>query len=283
MALDFIPTVWAARLLAALDNALIYGQANVCNRDYEGDIREKGNTVKIGSIGAVAVDDYTKDSDIAEAQPLSDSEQTLLIDQAKYFHFYVDRIDQAQQNVNVLDEAMRESAHKLRELADRFLAAAMDGAVPAGNTIGSTAVPKVPTKNDAYEYVVDLSVLLDQSNTPTTGRFCIVPAWFHGLLLKDDRFVRSGTATGDGRLANGEVGEAAGLRIMKSNNVPNTGNSKFKIFAGHARATAYVEQVLDVHTYKPERRFGDAVKGLHVYGAKVVRPECLACLIADRS
>ena len=88
---------------------------------------------------------------------------------------------------------------------------------------------------------------------------------------------------GDRRLANGEVGEAAGFSILKSNNVPNTAGAKYKIFAGHSMATTYVEQVLDVQTYKPEKRFGDAVKGLHVYGAKVVRPDNLAVLIANKS
>jgi hypothetical protein len=283
MSLEFIPTVWAARLLTALDKALVYGQAGVCNRDYEGDVREKGNTVKIGSIGTVSTGNYEKDAEIGDPQVLTDSEQTLLIDQSKYFHFYVDSIDQAQQNVNVLDEAMRESARELRDLADQYLALIMDGGVAAQNKIGTTTTPKVPTKDDAYEYLVDLGVLLDEANAPTDGRFCIVPAWFHGLLLKDDRFVRSGTATGDSRLANGEVGEAAGLRILKSNNVPNTADAKYKIIAGHSRAITYVDQVLDVHTYKPEKRFGDAVKGLHVYGAKVVRPACLACLIASKA
>jgi hypothetical protein len=283
MSLEFIPTVWAARLLTALDNALVYGQAGICNRDYEGEISGAGNTVKIASVGQVNIGDYTKDTDIGDPQVLTDSEQTLLIDQAKFFHFYVDSVDRAQQNVNVLDEAMREAAHKIREGVDTFLAAAMDSGVDGTNKIGTIAAPKIPTKNDAYEYLVDLSVLLDEANTPATGRFCVVPAWFHGLLLKDDRFVRSGTTTGDGRLANGEVGEAAGLRILKSNNVPNTAGTKYKIIAGHAKATSYVEQVLDLRSYKPEKRFGDAVKGLHVYGAKVVRPKNLACLIANKS
>ncbi len=283
MSLEFIPTVWAARLLVALEKALIYGQANVSNRDYEGDIRQAGNTVKIGSIGDVSIGDYVKDSDIGDPQILSDADQSLLIDQSKYFNFYVDSVDRAQQNVNVLDEAMRRSAWGLREKADAFLAAAMEAAVPTANKIGSTTTPKVPTKNDAYEYLVDLGVLLDEANTPIDGRFCIVPAWFHGLLLKDDRFVRSGTAAGDRRLANGEAGEAAGFIVLKSNNVPQTTGTKYKIIAGHAMATAYVEQILDVQTYKPEKRFGDAVKGLHVYGAKVVRPTALACLIANKA
>jgi len=283
MSLDFIPTVWAGRLLTALENALVYGQKQVCNRDYEGEIQAAGNTVKIASIGNVAVADYEKDTDIADAAALTDAEQTLLIDQQKYFHFYVDSLDRVQQNVDIMDEAMRNAGWRLREEADNFLAGVMDAAMPAGNTIGSIATPIVPTKDNAYEYLVDLGVKLDESNAPINGRFCIIPAWFHGMLLKDDRFVRSGTTVGDARLANGEVGEAAGFRILKSNNVPNTSGLKYKIIAGHANATAYVEQILDLQGYKPEKRFGDAVKGLHVYGAKVIRPACLACLIANKS
>ena len=283
MALEFIPTVWASRLLTALGSALVYGQAGVCNRDYEGEIRKSGNTVKIASIGDVTIDDYTKDTDIADPEILTDEEQSLLIDQAKYFNFYVDSIDRAQQNVNVLDEAMRRAAWRLRDLSDTFLAATMEAVVPVGNKIGSVATPIVPTKETAYEYLVDMGVLLDESNVPIDGRFVVVPAWFHGLLLKDDRFVRSGTMPGERRLQNGEVGEAAGFSILKSNNVPNTTGTKYKIMAGHSIATAYVEQIVDVQTYKPEKRFGDAVKGLHVYGAKVVRPNNLAMLIASKS
>jgi hypothetical protein len=283
MSLTFIPTVWAARLLTALEKTLVYGQTNVCSRDYEGEIREAGNTVKIASISDVTVNDYVKDSDISDPETLTDSAQTLTIDQSKYFNFYVDSVDRAQQNVNVLEEAMRRSAWKLRNVADTYIAGLMGNAVPGGSTIGTLVTPKIPTKDDAYEYLVDLSVLLDENDVSTEGRFVVVPAWFHGLLLKDDRFVRSGTMAGDGRLANGQVGEAAGFAILKSNNVPNTSGAKYKIIAGHAMATAFVDQILDIQAFKPEKRFGDAVKGLHVYGAKVVREASLACLIADKS
>ncbi|MEQ1762222.1 MAG: P22 coat protein - protein 5 domain protein [Pyrinomonadaceae bacterium] len=283
MSLTFIPTVWAARLLSALDKELVYGQTNVSNRDYEGDIRLAGNTVKIASIGDVAIGDYEKDTPIGDPQVLSDSDQTLLIDQQKYFHFFVDSVDRAQQSVNVLDEAMNRASWKLRDAADTYIAGLMDAAVPGGNKIGSLGTPIEPTKDNAYEYLVDLSVLLDEANTPIDGRFCVVPAWFHGLLLKDDRFVRSGTARGDMRLMNGEAGEAAGFTILKSNNVPNTAGEKYRIIAGHRIATTYAEQIVDLQSYKPEQLFGDAVKGLHVYGAKVVRPTALACLIADKA
>lgn len=282
MALTFIPSVWAARLLTALEATLVYGQAHVANRDYEGEIREAGSSVRIASVGDVNIGSYTKNTDINDPEVLDDSTQTLNIDQAKYFNFFVDSVDRAQQNVNILDEAMRRSAWALRDEADRFLASTMLDGILAENVIGTEETPAVPTPETAYEYLVDLGVLLDEANTPIEGRYVIVPAWFHGMLLKDDRFINAGTLRSDRRLANGQVGEAAGFTILKSNNVPNDEGEAYRLIAGHSVATAYVEQVLDIQTYKPEKRFGDAVKGLHVYGAKVVRPNALAMLIADK-
>jgi hypothetical protein len=266
-----------------LEKELVYGQANVSNRDYEGDIRVAGNTVKIASIGDVTVDDYSKDTPIGDPEILTDTAQTMTISQQKYFHFFVDSIDRAQQNVNTLDEAMRRSAWKLRDAADTYIAGLMAAAVTAPNTIGTEVTPIVPTAEDAYEHLVDLGVLLDEADVPLAGRFCVVPAWFHGLLLKDDRFINAGTLRSDRVLANGTVGEAAGFTILKSNNVPNDEGEAYKILAGHSIATTYAEQILDLQTYKPEQLFGDAVKGLHVYGAKVVRASSLACLIADKA
>ena len=97
----------------------------------------------------------------------------------------------------------------------------------------------------------------DENDVPLEGRFVVVPSWFHGLLLKDERFVNAGTRRSDAALANGEVGEAAGFAILKSNNVPNDEGEKYGIIAGHSMATSYVEQIVDLQTYKPEKRFGD--------------------------
>ncbi|MCC6328983.1 MAG: P22 coat protein - protein 5 domain protein [Acidobacteria bacterium] len=280
MALTFIPTVWVARLLTALEKALVYGQPGTVNRDYEGEIAEAGDTVKIASIGDPTIGTYTKNVDIPNPEILTDAEQTLIIDQSRYFNFYVDSIDRAQQNVNVMDEAMRRAAYGLRDVQDQFIAAA-HAQVPAANLIGSDAVPITPTNANAYEYLVDLSVKLDEANIPTEGRFCIVPSWFHGRLLKDNRFVSAGTSKTDSVLANGMVGEAAGFNILKSNNVPNTAGTKYKILAGHSMAYSFALQITSLEAYKPEKRFGNAVKGLNVYGGKLVRPTAWAVLTAN--
>lgn len=283
MAIEFIPTIWSARLLQSLKNALIYSQVGVVNKDYEGEIRDKGNTVKIASIGAITVADYVKNTDIADPEILSDEEQSLLIDQAKYFNFFVDAIDKVQANVPLMDAAMAEAAYALRSAQDTFVAATMESAVPSGNKIGAGGDPEVPTSETAYEYLVDLGTLLSEANVPEANRWAVVPPWFHGLLQKDDRFVKAGTAATDSVLRNGQIGAAAGFTVYQSNNVPNTSGTRYKIMAGHALATSVAEQIVSIETFKPEKRFGDAVKGLHVYGAKVVRPTCLAMLIANKS
>lgn len=280
---SFIPTVWAASLLAALDKALVYAQDGTCNRDYDGDVRGVGDKVKINSIGDVTIKAYTKNTDIDVPQELTSTQQELVINQAHYFNFAVDDVERVQSKPDVLSEAMRRSAYGLRNTADAYVAGLMKDGVDAGNAIGNDTTPKTDlgTAGNAYNYLVDLAVLLDKSDTPDFGRWVIVPPWFHGLLLKDDRFVKWGGDMSAEIAQNGQVGEAAGFRILKSNNVPHVTNTKFKIIAGHSVAVSYVEQILEVEAFRPERRFSDAIKGLHVYGAKVVRPTALAMLVAN--
>lgn len=278
---NFIPQIWSARLLENLRKKHVYAQEGVVNRDYEGEIRDMGDTVKINSIGPVTIGTYTKNTDIADPETLTDAQTMLQINQAKYFNFQVDDVDRAQQNPKVMDAAMREAAYGLADVADKYVASLYTG-VAAGNTIGDDTTPVVPTKNDAYDYLVDLGTKLDESDCPEDGRWVIVPPWFHGLLQKDDRFVHA-TAAGDGVIRNGVIGQAAGFTVYKSNNVPNTTGTKYKIIAGHPWAITYAEQINNVEAYRPEKRFADAVKGLHLYGAKLVRPNCIAVMTADKS
>jgi len=101
-------------------------------------------------------------------------------------------------------------------------------------------------------------------------------------LQRDARFVGSGSAAADSRLMNGFIGSAVGLRVFESNNVPfTTSTTKFKIIAGHSIAVSYADQILNVEAFRPQNRFAEAVRGLHVFGAKVVRPSNLAILIAN--
>lgn len=278
---NFIPQVWSAQLLISLKKSLVYGQGGVVNRDYEGEIRAYGDTVKINSIGAVTVGDYARNTNLSDPETLTDATRTLVIDRSKFFNFQIDDLDKAQQNPKVMQQAMVEAAYALRNAADSYVAGLYTG-VQAGNTIGSDASPKVPTKADAYEYLVDLGTVLDENNVPEQGRWVVVPPWYHGLMLKDDRFIHA-TAQGDAVIQNGVIGQAAGFTVLTSNNVPNTTGTKYKIMAGYSGAISYAEQINEVEGYRPEKRFADAVKGLHLYGAKLVRPEGIAVLTANKA
>lgn len=269
---NFIPVIWTAKILQALDKALVYGQAGVVNRDYEGEIREHGNAVKINSVGDPTITNYTSNSDLPAPEELTDAQQTLLIDQQKAFNFQVDDVDKAQIKGGVLAEAMRRAAYGLRDVADQFIASSYVN-VPSSNMEGTDGSPvAVAGAGVAYEHLIKLAVKLDEANIPTEGRFAVVPPWFHGLLLKDDRFVKYGGTMQEQTLRNGQIGEAAGFTVMKSNNAPVVDTTKYKVIAGHSMAYSYAEQIVDVEAYRLERRFADGIKGLHVYGGKLVRP-----------
>lgn len=283
MALEnFIPEVWSARLLFNLNRAHVFTQAGVANRDYEGEVQEAGDTVRINSIGRVTISSYTKNTDLAAPEALNDAQTVLTIDQARYFNFQIDDVDRAQQRPKVMDAAMQEAAWGLNDVADGYMAGLYTD-IDTGNFVGTEASPKTGySAANVYEFLVDLKVMLDQQNVPNDGRFCIVPPFVHGYLLKDQRFVSAGTAATDGVLRNGEVGMAAGFRILLSNNVKSTtATTKYKCIAGHPLAWTFVEQIRRVEAYRPERRFADAVKGLYLFGAKVTRPSALACLVIN--
>jgi hypothetical protein len=267
----FIAEVWTARLLAHLETALVFAQGGVVNRDYEGEIAEKGDTVRIGAISDITVKEYTKNSDIDAPEDLDDDMTSLVIDSADYFNFQVDDVDKRQASVPLMDGATQNAAYKMAKKADHAVAVAM----------ATDGTPVVTSETEAYDQLVDCSTDLDERDVPADGRFAIVPPWYYGLLLKDDRFVASGAASAASTLANGQVGEAAGFRVIRSNNgLVNT--SDYAIVTGHAIATSYAEQINKVEAFRPERRFADAVKGLHLYGVKVLRPEALAILTASR-
>lgn len=270
---NFIPEVWSAKLLTALEKSLVYAAAGVVNRDYEGEISQYGDTVHITNLVDPTIGSYTAHTDIT-IEDVDDATQALTITQSPYFAFEVDDIEKRQARGTVLDEQARRAAYLLRDKADQYVAGLMATGVDAGNIIAEATV----TAATAYETLVDLGTTLTEDNVPFEGRWAIVTPKFYGLLLKDDRFVAAGDEAGAATRANGVVGSAAGLSIRVSNNAPDgpgAGAGKL-IIAGTSIATTYAEQIAKVESFKMEKRFNEAIKGLHLYGAKVVRPTALA-------
>lgn len=273
---NFIPEVWTAELLVALEKSLVYAAPGTVNRDYEGDIAMYGDTVHITSLAEPTIGTYTAHTDIT-IEDVDDADLTLLINQSKYFAFEVDDVEQRQARAGgaILTEQARKAAYRLRDVADQHVAGLMAAGIDAGNL---TAEATLATPSDAYDLLVDLGVVLDEDNVPAEGRWVVVTPKFHGLLQKDARFVSAGDPQAASTRANGLVGSAAGFTIRKSNNAPDgpgAGAGKL-VIAGYAGATTYAEQITKTEATRKEKGFADIVKGLHLYGAKVVRPTGLA-------
>lgn len=271
---NFKPEVWAAKLLVALEKSLVYAAPGVVNRDYEGEISQYGDTVHITNLADPTIGTYTAHTDIT-IEDVDDADTVLTITQSPYFAFEVDDIEKRQARGDVMGPQAQRAGYLLRDKADQYVAGLMATGVDAGNLV---AEQTLATAAAAYDLLVDLGTILDEDNVPTEGRFVVVTPKFHGLLLKDQRFIAAGDAAGSVVRANGRVGEAAGFSVRKSNNAPNgpgAGAGKL-IIAGSDMATTYAEQIQSVEAFRMEKRFADGVKGLHLYGGKVVRPTALA-------
>ncbi|WP_330478683.1 phage capsid protein [Streptomyces platensis] len=286
MAVDtFVPEVWSAELLTALQKSLVFGQGSVSNRNYEGEIANSGDTVHIGSLTAPTIADYVKNSTVIDPATLATTDQTLVINQAKYFAFEVDDVDarQVKDGGQLLTRAASEAAYKLADATDQYLAGLMTAG--AGTALAATDVTSA-TPGGAYNVVLKAKVTLDKANVPQAGRFLIVSPDFYAVLLSDPRFVDASQYGSSAAVQNGEVGRVLGFAVMVSNNLPagtagtNPEVSNF-VVAGHSMATTYAEQISKVEAYRPQSSFSDAVKGLHLYGAKVVRPEALVVCDVD--
>jgi len=271
---NFVPEVWSANLLKALRARARYTQAGVINRNYEGDIARAGDTVHITSFSDPTIADYTKASTTITYPVLTDATRALIIDQAKFWSFSVDDIDTRQALSGFVQEVTAGAASGLQLAADAYIAGLMVAGVDVGNDLGAVTVGAAA--GDAYELLVELRTTLTRSEVPADGRWALVPPEFYGVLLKDDRFIRqdaSGTTEG---LRNGIVGRAAGFDIIEGTTVPETSGGAYEVIAGHPIATTFAEQIVKTEAIRLERRFEDGVRGLHVYGGKVVRGEALA-------
>lgn len=265
---DFIPKLWSARLLANLDKKLVF--KDFVNTDYEGEITQFGDSVVINQMGDVTIKDYTG-ADIATADDVTGATQTLLIDQAKYFNFKVKDITKAQANVDLVDKAMQRAAYAIADKIDQAIAALVTG---AGTTVGTLLAPISITVDNAYDELVNLGVKLDEKNVDRVGRMVILPAWYIGLLSKDPRFTTNFSILENGVVDGATVG---GFELRMSNNIvkDTTDTAIYKVPAGTQAAISYAGQVTEIESYRPESNFADAVKGLYVYGHKVVEANAL--------
>lgn len=277
---NFIPEVWSAQLLTSLKKSLVFGSPAVVNRDYEGEIAQAGDTVKITSISRPTVATYTKGSTTITPETLTDSQRSLVITECKYFAFEVDDVDmrQAKNGGALMAGAAQEAAYALADTADQYLASLFESYVASANVISTTTIN---TADLADSYLLSLAGLLNEANVPMTGRYVIVPSWYHVLL--ESKLSNVSTAGTDSALRSGQVGQLHGFTVLMSNNVTLVTGDDYRICAGYPGAITFADQINKVEAYRPQDAFSDALKGLHLYGAKVTRPTGLATLLASKT
>jgi hypothetical protein len=294
---SFIPEIWDANILSALQKKLVYGSTMVTNKDYEGDIAEKGDTVHITQFSDPTVSSYIPDTDI-NYEEVTDAGLTLVIDQAKYFSFAIGDVDRAQAAGAMQPYLEGRAAYRLADVADQHLASRYTQCAQA-NVLGSTGSPLTPQPYggsashpaDFYVQVLEpLKVILDQNDVPEDERYIVAPPWACSLIAQTQAFISVTDMQGEPSqvFQRGFMGMVSGFgAVLKSNNTPQpvaggAGVGVNAIQAGHPMALTFAEQIASTEALRLERRFADGVRGLHLYGSRLVRPDCVAVAYVQR-
>ncbi len=266
---NFIPQVWSARLQENLHSALVFG--NLCNRNYEGDIAQYGDTVHISTLNDITVKAYDPSVSIDDPEQLSGTDITLAIDHGAYYNFFINDVDAAQAKSEVMDAAMRNAAHRLADDAESYILSM----IRTGAGVKMTKTIPTEANGGLYALLLEIKTKLDQNGVPRFDRKLVLPPELESTLLLDSRFI-TGTVGGENRLAEGAVARAAGFDIYTSPDLAD------EIIAMIPDAVTFANQITKVDAYRPERGFSDGVKGLCLSGAKVVIPNavCLCTISA---
>lgn len=263
---NFVPTVWSETLQKALNEKYV-GVAN-CSREYEGEIRKKGSRVRILNVGSIDVSTYTPNSNMSNPQSLDGISTELVIDRAKYFNFQLDDVDHAQAVPGLMEAAMKNAAAALAKEADQYIYSLY------GEVTNSVYCDLVNSESASIvdTFLKARTKLLEGGVSDVNDIVFEVSPKVAEELLKKEIALSSDSA---GLLENGCIGNLAGCKIFVSNNiVTNEGAAAVHHYclARSRRAIAFAEQISEIEAYRPEMRFADAVKGLHLYGAKIVYP-----------
>ena len=285
-----IPEAWSLSLNKKLDKSGV--AMKMVNKIYEKDIKNFGDTVNIGEIGDVTVSDYSEEVSGGGVtyQRVDATSQQLKLDQSKAFGFFLSDISQAHSNIQDLQAKFEARAKTAIDLVkDTFILSAF-AEIPSENKKENVTL----TKDNAYAVLVWLAKTLKNNNAiqvkndkvfktnQAAGEampYVVINPDVEAILVQSPDFIHA-TNAGDRVLREGSIGTIAGLDVMVSTNLPTT-DGKVNIMAGINEAIAYAGNISKVETMRDDKFFGDNVRGLYVYGKKVVLPKALAGMTVD--
>jgi len=287
---NFIPEIWSSKLVENFYDASVL--TAISNTDYEGEIKAHGDKVQIRLTPEVTVRPYQKGMNLTVERP-DKPKITLEIDQGEYFACVEDDVDKVQSDINLMDEWSKDASEKMKLAIDAkvltnilpdistFNMGATAGRISQSINLGSTGAPVQVTKTNVLDLLVDAGTVLDEANAPESGRFLIIPAWMAGLIKKSD--LKDASLTGDSSsvLRNGRLGMIDRFTLYTSHNLNSVVDSTYRCFSvigGHKMGLTFASQMSEMESLRAESTFGNIIRGLQVYGYKVVKGEALTKL-----
>lgn len=281
---NFIPEIWSGKLIENFYDATVL--AAISNTDYEGEIRNMGDTVNIRTTPEITIKTYVKGQTLSVENPDKPKLQ-LVIDKGEYFACVEDDVDKVQSDINLMDTWSKDASERMKIKIDQRVLTdilpdisadnkgATAGRISNNIDLGTTGSPIAITKTNVLEYLVDIGTVLDEANCPEGNRFVVIPAKMAGMIKKSD--LKDASLTGDSVsiLRNGRLGMIDRFTVYMSHNL-SVSSGKFSIIAGHKMGFTFASQMTNMETIRSESTFGNIVRGLQVYGYKVVKPEALA-------
>jgi len=262
--------VYKAALMEPLKKTWAFAQEGVTNRDFEGEIKGRGDTVNLATLGDPTIKKYDESKDM-EIEDLTFGQNTLKIDQGDYFNFRVPLVSETQAGLPVKDPAVVRATEKMTEQVDTYVGKLMKDGVSSSNKLGTVTVD--PEKKDAFRVLVNLRAKLNAASIPQQGRYLMVGPEMESALLFDDRLDK---AVNNSNLLNGEIGQLLGFRIISAPTIPTVAGREL-VIAGHPMAVPFGYNITGIwESSELPRRIAKVVTGLQVYGGAVIRPEALA-------
>ncbi len=270
----FIPQLWSKKLNQMLEKNCVMMQC--VNRNWEGEITQQGDTVKIITPADVTVSTLTTDN-IAYAA-LTPKSQDLKIDQKKFFAFKIDDVAKVQSNTDIMEAHLANAKKAIEEVQDSYLLA-MHTNVTEENTVGTEEEPITLDKSTIYENFVKLSLALKNSDAiyPGVRPWVVINPTIESYLLQSPEFI-SAYKVADETLREGAIGRIAGMDVLVSTNLTDV-ESKYYVLAGTNDAITFASQLAKIESLRDKDSFSDLVRGLYLYGAKTVQPKALAKMV----
>jgi len=264
---NFIPEIWSKKMQAKFYASTVLGE--IANHDWEGEIKGSGSKVIIRAIPTVTIGDYGIGGTI-NYQDLEDDKIELLIDKAKYFAFKVDDVDEVQSDIAIVNKTTQDASEQMKITVDTDVLGNVYS--DAANTLASTVV----TATNVLTWIINAGTALDEANVPEAGRWMVIPPWIAGMIKQSD--LKDASLAGDGQsiMRNGRLGMIDRFTLYNSNNIALTGvaaSGTFHCMAGTKHFISFASQFVKTETLRLQNSFGDAIRGLKVYGYKATKPE----------